>query len=132
MKYCTKCGHSNPVEASFCERCGSKLNQEAPKQSVSPTNNYYNDSGEPMPDTYLWQSIVVTILCCLPLGIPSIVYASQVESRYRSGDIEGARRSSKNAKNFALWSLIAGLVGVFFYIIYFVVILGFSFSQFAN
>ena len=43
----------------------------------------------------------MTIFCCLPLGIVSIVYAAQVNGKIASGDVEGAMRSSEQAK---LWA----------------------------
>src|SRR6478752_9603334 len=49
--------------------------------------------GPPIP-TYLWQSIVVTFFCCLPLGIPAIVYAAKVDGLKASGDIQGAMAAS--------------------------------------
>lgn len=51
-----------------------------------------------MPPTYLWQSIVCTLLCCLPFGIVGIVYAAKVEGLARSGDMAGAREASDKAK----------------------------------
>ncbi|MDR1681420.1 MAG: CD225/dispanin family protein [Prevotellaceae bacterium] len=76
----------------------------------------------PMPPTYLWQSIVVTIICCLPLGIPAIVYAAQVEKYFMNGDINAAHRSSRYAKNFTVASLITGLVVYIPYLIYLIFI----------
>ena len=32
----------------------------------------------PMPDNYLALAIISTIFCCLPFGVVSIVYATQV------------------------------------------------------
>ena len=68
---------------------------------------------ETPPPNYLAWSIITTILCCLPFGIVSIVYAAQVNSKWQTGDYEGARLSSKNAR---LWAWIAfgvGLAGAF-------------------
>lgn len=56
------------------------------------------------PPNYLAFAIITTILCCQILGIVSIVYAAQVNSRWSTGDIEGALSASKNAK---LWAWIA-------------------------
>jgi hypothetical protein len=71
------------------------------------------------PKNYLVESILVTICCCLPLGIVSIVFASQVNSKFTSGDYEGAQKASKDAKNWMTWGLIAGIVvNVGFWIIY--------------
>ncbi|MBN3041014.1 MAG: CD225/dispanin family protein [Candidatus Omnitrophica bacterium] len=53
---------------------------------------------------YLVQSILVTLCCCIPLGIPAIVYAAQVNSKVQAGDVYGALDSSKKAK---MWCWIA-------------------------
>lgn len=122
MKHCTQCGESNLDHASFCSKCGASLPigesfQNAQEQRVETAAGYSNSQypphspqKPPMPPTYLWQAIVVTIVCCLPLGIPAIVNASQVENRYFQGNYEGAMRSSRNAKNFSLWALIIGII----------------------
>ena len=51
------------------------------------------------PPNYLAWAIISTILCCLPFGIVSIIYAAQVNSKWASGDVSGAQQSSKNAKH---------------------------------
>jgi hypothetical protein len=58
---------------------------------------------------YLWQSIVVTIVCCLPLGIPAIVYATRVNSCLLQGDEVGAAQASGKAKLWC-WLALAGAV----------------------
>jgi hypothetical protein len=60
------------------------------------------------------------VLCCLPLGVASIVFAAQVNSKWAAGDVAGARESSAKAKKFAIWSAIAGVVVAVIYIILFV------------
>jgi len=62
------------------------------------------------PKNYLIASILVTIFCCQPFGIVGIVYASQVNSKYVSGDYEGAKRASKDAKKWITWGVISGLI----------------------
>lgn len=47
---------------------------------------------------YLWQSIVVTMFCCMPFGIVAIVYASEVDSHNARGDHAGAQAASNSAK----------------------------------
>lgn len=61
------------------------------------------------PTTWLWQSIVVTLLCCLPLGVVGIVKASQVEGLWRQGHQAEAERASQAAKTWTLWSFGVGL-----------------------
>jgi hypothetical protein len=80
---------------------------------------------KPMPPTYLWQSIAVTILCCLPLGLVAIAFASRVQNRWIKGDYDGAMHSSKIARNTAFWSFIIGLIVHVSLLIYLVFIIGF-------
>jgi hypothetical protein len=63
----------------------------------------YQPTGTP-PSNYLVFAILTTIFCCQILGIVSIVFAAQVNSRWNSGDIAGANDASKNAK---LWAWLA-------------------------
>jgi hypothetical protein len=58
---------------------------------------------------YLVQSILVTIFCCLPLGVPAIVFAAQVNGKLQAGDIAGAQNSSRKAKMFCWWAVGVGL-----------------------
>ena len=71
------------------------------------------------PPNYLVWAILTTILCCLPFGIVSIVYAAQVNSKWQTGDLEGAKISSKNART---WAWVAFLSGLAILIIYFVLL----------
>ncbi len=57
----------------------------------------------------MW-AILSTLFCCLPLGIFSIVFAAQVNSKRSAGDYQGARDASDKAKKFAIWSAIAGVI----------------------
>ena len=62
--------------------------------------------------------ILVTIFCCMPLGIVGIVFASQVNSKYEAGDFEGAKKASSNAKKYMYWGLIGGFLIVVLYLIF--------------
>ena len=55
-------------------------------------------------------AILSTIFCCLPLGVVSIIFAAQVDSKYAAGDYAGAEESSKKAKQFMIWAIVAGIV----------------------
>lgn len=70
------------------------------------------------PSNHLAMAIITTLICCLPAGIVSIVYASQVNSKFQAGDYEAALRASKNAKTWWLVALIVGLVGIIGYAIF--------------
>ncbi len=69
----------------------------------------------PKPDNNLVWAILSTVLCCLPIGIASIVFASQVDSKWSAGDYAGAREASEKAKKFAIISagVVVGLMVLF-------------------
>jgi hypothetical protein len=76
--------------------------------------------GQPVgapPQNYLVWAILSTLFCCLPLGIASIVFAAQVNSKYAAGDLAGAQESSDKAKKFAIWSAVAGLIVAVLYLV---------------
>ncbi len=68
---------------------------------------------------YLVLSILTTLFCCLPFGIIAIIQASSVNSKLSRGDIQGAFRSSRSAKNWAISGIIIGFI---VFLIYFFVI----------
>ena len=72
--------------------------------------------GAPPPNNLVW-AILTTLFCCLPLGIVSIVYAAQVNGKFAAGDVAGAQESSNKARQFAMYSAIAGVVVIVLYII---------------
>ena len=73
--------------------------------------------GAPPPNYLVW-AILSTVLCCLPLGVASIVFAAQVNSKWAMGDVAGAQLSSSKAKKFAIWSAIAWVPIVIIVIIF--------------
>lgn len=82
-----------------------------------------NENPKRPPKSWLVESILVTLFCCLPFGIAGIVNAAKVESRFNSGDYEGANRASAEAKKWTLVALIIGVIVAILYVIL-VVLLG--------
>ena len=80
----------------------------------------------PPPPNYLVWAILSTVLCCLPLGVASIVFSTQVNSKWAMGDVAGAQDASEKAKKFAMWGAIAGVIVVVIYVLFFVVLAGSS------
>jgi hypothetical protein len=66
---------------------------------------------------YLVFAILTTVLCCLPAGIPAIVYAAQVNGKLQAGDIAGAQLASKNAKMWCWVAFGAGLAVLVLYML---------------
>ncbi|MBD0861802.1 CD225/dispanin family protein [Gordonia sp. zg691] len=90
----------------------------------------FGNPAGPEPDNNLVWAILSTVLCCLPLGIVSIVKSTSVSKLWAAGDYAGAQRAADEAKKWAMWSAITSLVlGVLFvivYVIFFVILLGAS------
>lgn len=74
-------------------------------------------SNEYIPNHLVW-AILTTLFCCLPLGIVSIVYSSQVDGKRAAGDLPGAYRASHNAKMWAIYSVIIGPVLLFVWLMF--------------
>jgi len=104
--YCKKCGGQNDDNAYKCVRCGEVL-QQVGGTGATPVK---------IPN-YLAQSILVTLFCCLPLGIPAIVFSAQVNGKIQAGDIPGAMEASRKAKMWGWWSFGIGLVVSVIYVI---------------
>ena len=64
----------------------------------------------PPPDNYLAWGIAATILCCLPLGIVSIVNSARVAKLWALGAQDGARAAASAARRWAVIAVVAGLV----------------------
>lgn len=92
---CPECGKEIPSTAPSCIHCGKQINI--------------------CPPSHLAKAIIVTILCCWPLGIPAIVYASEVITALINGQNERAEQMSKKANK---WANIAIGCGIAFWVIY--------------
>ncbi|MCK8644870.1 CD225/dispanin family protein [Mycobacterium colombiense] len=60
------------------------------------------------PENYLVWAILCTVLCCLPLGIVSIVYSTKVSGLWAQGRYAEAQEAANNAKK---WAIIGAVVG---------------------
>ena len=76
--------------------------------------SYQAMPGQPI-SSYLWQSIVVTLLCCLPAGIVAIVYAAKVDGLKNQGDLQAAKAASDKAKKWCIISLVGAIVVAILY-----------------
>ena len=116
--YCTSCGSQNDDGAKFCKDCGKVISGSTPSagrfEPESPRGTVDPAPPAHIPN-YLVPAILVTIFCCLPFGIVSIVYAAQVNSKLDAGDVAGAMHASSNAKT---WMWVAFGVGLFFAVVY--------------
>lgn len=77
------------------------------------------------PKSWLVESILLTLCCCLPIGIYCIVKASSVNSLWNCGRYDEAREASEKAKK---WLIIGLIVGVILNILSVIVNLAFTSS----
>ena len=124
MSFCTKCGEQNTNNTPFCAKCGAPaqntggVQPSQPNQPVQSTPQSQPNTNKPQkPDNFLVWGILTTLLCCLPFGIVSIVYASKVDNLYINGQYEDAKKAASNAKVWAIVSAASGLVFALIYLI---------------
>jgi predicted secreted protein len=69
---------------------------------------------------------IISLFCCLPLGIVAVIFAAQVNGKVAAGDIQGAMDASRKAKLFAYISIGLGVACWLIYIILMVLGVGLS------
>ena len=125
MTTCPNCQSPIPDGAQFCPRCGAanpSFGPGAPRDGYAgaPHAGAYGHGGtaaaQSIPD-YLVQSILVTLCCCIPLGIVAIIFSVQTRSKKEAGDVSGAMESSRKAK---MWCWIAFGLGIVMNIVWLV------------
>lgn len=95
--------------------CNAQQAQANQSQQQPPRFNGTYPHEQPMghmvlcPKTWLVESILVTIFCCLPFGVVGIVKASNVEAIWRRGDIVGAEAASQSA---GFWTKLGFWIGL--------------------
>ena len=105
----------------------------SPQASGQPSGPASTASTVGGPDTWTWQSILATILCCNILGVVGVLNAGRAEQAVRGGDLAAAELYASRAKKWTLWSagVILGLAVLYF--LFFAIVAGTSsFSEFQN
>lgn len=70
----------------------------------------------PMPKTWLVESILATLFCCLPFGLVGLIQAAKVSALYSAGKYSEALVASQEAGK---WTKISIAVGIIFALLYF-------------
>ena len=130
MAFCSSCGNELVSEVKFCSECGASTSagpieslRERPQPTPRPGGSVHAPSvrsrggRRPYVNSHLTKAIITTLLCCLPLGVIAIVYASSVEAKVSAGDLIGARIASRKANDWGNYSIIAAVVGGFVYLL---------------
>ena len=116
--FCPQCGTNNADTAAVCVQCGRVLQTGTPAAPLNVTGVVMPPAGTTVPN-YLVFAILTTVFCCLPTGIPAIIYAAQVNGKLLAGDYAGAQAASNNAKIWCWVSFGIGLCGTLFWILIF-------------
>lgn len=114
MKYIIPDVPQTPTTPQMPPLPDNGYNSQSPK--INPHNQGFNVISN-KPQNFLWLGIVTTLLCCIPAGIVSIVFANKVDNLWNQGDHEGAKKASDNAK---LWGLISAGIGFVIFIFAFI------------
>jgi len=90
--------------------------QPAPQAAPGPVpqSPYANAVALTIPN-YLTPAVLVTLCCCLPIGIVAIIFAARVNGKLAAGDVVGAKSASETARTLCWIGFIGGVVAVGFY-----------------
>lgn len=146
---CNNCRHQIDDNSRFCPDCGAPI--ETQTQNVPQQNTVYNQPqngqnvyGQPAyfappppppvnQTPYLIWSILVTLLCFFPLGIPAIVYAAKISSALSAGNYQLAVDSAKKSKLFSiLGACIGAAVIIIAYVALFFIGVGIGMSEYGS
>lgn len=111
--YCAYCGSRLPAPPTQPVSQVYRTAYDREQQPVQPTVAYTG----PRPKNWLVESILITVLCCVPLGIGGIVNALKVDRLAAEGDLAGARDASARAKLFVVIGVVLGIVFSVFYVL---------------
>lgn len=92
-------------------------------EAKKPDPNIHPFSGQrirPRPNNNLVGAILVTMFCCTPLGVPSIIYAIKVDDEYRMGNFDNAYAMAEKSTT---WMIVALILGFVFWVAYIVLII---------
>ncbi len=100
------CGDDSSHDSSRqYSRQQTNRDSERPPYTPYTTDSAYADK----PKTHLVWAVLCTLLCCIPFGIVSIVYASKVESLWNIGAFKEAHDAARKARLWALWGFVIGI-----------------------
>lgn len=68
--------------------------------------------GAEIPPAYLAWAIVSTVLCCIPLGVPAIVFSTKTRQAIKMGDLEKAKKMSERTQWFIIGAIVLGLISM--------------------
>lgn len=114
-RICPECGYANSEEQKRCRVCNADLGVSTASQkydwnkAATDTNDYSKDRS--WFRSYLTESIILTLCCCLPMGILGVVFSSQALASFKVMDYEKADRKANAARKVVIWGLVLAFLG---------------------
>lgn len=104
--------------AGNVEELKELFTEQPPEFPGTPVLPRFAEEKPPMPKTWFVESILITVLCCLPFGIVGLVKASQVETLYYGKEYAAALAASSSAKKWVYWGFGVSVVGIVLYALF--------------
>jgi hypothetical protein len=108
-KACSACGELILLSARKCKHCGEWI--EPPSASAgtgalgaasAPISSVQRSAlAHEYVDNKMVQSVIVTLICCLPMGIAASVQSAKVNEMVARGDVAGAKAAADKAGSYA-------------------------------
>lgn len=111
--------HTSHQDTQNTGNTGNQNFNKPPYENMNTGRGNTNAPG-PKPDNFLVYAILSTVLCCLPLGIVSIIHSTKVDNLWNAGQYSDAKIAADKAKQFAMYAAIAGVVVIGLYLILYV------------
>ena len=111
--YCEYCGNQIAPNSGFCPCCGAKLNGNP--QGAGAQMNY--NGTRPQLNTWLIPAILVTVLCCMPFGLVSVIFATKANNALNTGNYQQAQIDSERAKIWFFVALVLGFISTVLYVL---------------
>lgn len=73
---------------------------------------------------------IISLICCLPLGIVAVIFAARVNGQVQAGDTAGALDSSRKAKMFSYIGIGLGLIWIIIWVV--MMVLGVGIGALSN
>lgn len=110
--------HLFPAAQPYQYNAGGQVPPQPYQYSAEPV--------PPQPKTWLAESIIITLFCCLVFGIIGIIKSASVSTLYAQKRYAEAEEASKSAAKWVRWGFICGIIGIILYAILTVAGLGTS------
>ena len=107
-KFCRQCGVALKPEQVICVKCGAGIRET---EELPPVKNFLGiDTKWSYVRRDAWAGGIIGCLCCLPLGLVALYFASQFEREFAAGHYDTAKR-------FGTVASILGTISIFILIL---------------